>query len=110
MARKKVVEATEPIIEEVVVPTEPVFSSIDKQLTRAWLHTEEQSFSHMDYQFMITRAKGSLRTELRMLNKAEKPEWVVGTVDFIDGAGATQWKTGIQEKAESMIKEFGIAG
>ena len=110
MARKKAVEVAEPVVKEVVVPTEPVFSSIDKQLTRAWLHTEEQSFSHLDYQFMIVRAKGSLRTELRMLTKSATPEWVVGTVDFIDGAGATQWKTGIQEKAESMIKEFGIAG
>lgn len=106
MARKKVVE---PVVDE-VVPVEPAFSSVDKQLTRAWLHTEEQRLAIDDYQFMIVRAKGSLKTELRMLTKSATPEWVVGTVDFIDGAGATQWKTGIQEKAESMIKEFGIEG
>lgn len=106
MARKKVVE---PVVEE-VVPVEPTFSSVDKQLTRAWLHTEEQRLTIDDYQFMVIRAKGSLKTELRMLTKSATPEWVVGTVDFIEGAGATQWKTGIQEKAESMIKEFGIEG
>lgn len=106
MARKKVVE---PVVEE-VVPVEPEFSSVDKQLTRAWLHTEEQRLAIDDYQFMIIRAKGSLKTELRMLTKSATPEWVVGTVDFVEGAGATQWKTGIQAKAEEMIKEFGIAG
>lgn len=106
MARKKVIE---PVI-EVNEPVEATFSSVDKQLTRAWLHTEEQRLSIDDYQFQIVRSKGSLTTELRMLTKSNTPEWVVGKVDFIDGAGATQWKTAIQEKAEAMIKEFGIAG
>lgn len=110
MARKKAVEVTEPIVEEVVVPAEPVFSSIDKQLTRAWLHTEEQTFHHLDYQFLIVRSKGSLRTEVRMLTKAKEPVWVTTSVDFIDGAGASQWKAGIQEAAEALIKEYGIAG
>jgi hypothetical protein len=108
MARKKVSEAIEAIMEDVVVVGEPVFTSIDEQLTRAWLHTSEQSFGHMDYQFIVIRSRGSLKTELRMLNKRTPSEWVVGTVEFLDGAGAKQWKEGVQEKAESMIKEYGI--
>lgn len=110
MARKKAVEATEPIVEDVIVPTEPAFSSIEKQLTRAWLHTEEQMFHHMEYQFLIVRTKGSLRTEVRMLTKAKEPVWVTTSVDFIDGAGASQWKAGVQEAAEALIKEHSIAG
>lgn len=110
MARKKVVEIVESVVEEVVVPTEPIFSSIDKQLTRAWLHTDKQAFHHMDYQFLIVRSKGSLRTEVRMLTKAKEPVWVTTFVDFIDGAGASQWKAGIQEAAETLIKEYAIAG